>query len=628
MRDPQPEPRLFPSLFVGSSLSAFIGLLEAYLLKLSHKAIPGSADPWMLHAAFIIYALAGLILASGLFFVFRSLRTPARMFMTILAFWSCIWGIYLWNLRVTSGFFSLVGLAGTVIVILIIVAVVKFAAQKIHASVPSRFFNALSVMMLVASVLLLLFEALPAFGSKKAQAAKHSLPNVILITLDTTRADHLTPYGYNRDTSPFLAQLASEGSLFEDAFTVSSWTLPSHSSIFTGKLPSVHGATYQHLWLDSSEDCLAEILKRKGYQTAGFVSGPFLLAAFNVTQGFEYYDDQLDPWSGIQRLMFVKVIRRFYKKPLWWVDGTRNAAEVNKQVFKWFDHKYQPKPFFLFINYFDPHDPYIPPDSYKQKFQSSPSRMNGRIEGIYSDRATGERIAKDGKPLRADDYQALKELYDGEIRFMDDQLSKLFDYLRKNDLLSNTLVVITSDHGESIGEHKILDHGHALYEEQIRIPLIMIGPGIPKGKRISGITRNIDLLPTLMEYLKLPSLSEIQGKSFLSSLTGTPHDGRVYMGEIFQDPNTRVRRFQRDLKSRRDHSSKLLWASNHQHEFFDLLSDPAENHNLYQQSQQQFSLIASELFAYLKTLPKKDRRTKPKIDEESLESLKATGYLD
>ena len=141
---------------------------------------------------------------------------------------------------------------------------------------------------------------------KLSMAQKNSLPNVILITLDTTRADHLTPYGYKRDTTPFLSKLASEGVLFEESFTVSSWTFPSHSSIFTGKLPSVHGATYQHLWLDSSEECLAEILKNKGYQTAAFVSGPFLLAVFNVTQGFEYYDDQLDPLSGIQRLMFLK----------------------------------------------------------------------------------------------------------------------------------------------------------------------------------------------------------------------------------------------------------------------------------------------------------------------------------
>ncbi len=620
------EVHIFRFLFIGFSLSAFIGSLEAFILKLSHKAIPGSSDPWTLHSAFFLYGIAGLILASLIFFAIHNSRTAGKMFLTILTFWAGIWGIYLWNVINPSGFLSAAGLAGSALVILIIIAFLKFIVPHILANVPLRYFIRLAIIMLITSIILIIFQTPIAFGSKAKRS--NSEPNVILITLDTTRADHLTAYGYSRDTSPFLAKLASEGALFENAFTVSSWTLPSHSSIFTGKLPSVHGATYQHLWLDSSEECLAEILKHKGYQTAAFVSGPFLLAVFNVTQGFEYYDDQLDPLSGIQRLMLVKVIRRFYKKPLWWVDGQRNAAEVNHQVLKWLEHDSDPKPFFLFINYFDPHDPYLPPPEYKKKFLNSPSRMNGRIEGIYSDRDTGERIDSDGKALGNEDYDALKALYDGEIRFMDDQLSKLFEYLQKNDLLSNTVVIITADHGESIGEHKLLDHGHALYEEQIKVPLIMIGPGIPKGKKISGLIRNIDILPSLMEYLKFPNLTGLQGKSFLASLTGAQHDDRIYVGEIFQDPNTRIRRFQRDLKARRDTGTKLLWSSNNHHEFYDLLSDPAENANLYKDRQSEFILLSGQLFDYLKPLPKKERRHRPQIDEESRESLKATGYFD
>jgi arylsulfatase A-like enzyme len=628
MKNPQPESRFFSSLFTGFSLSAVIGFLEVCYLKFSHNAIPGSSDPWAPHAAFALYGLAGFILAVFLFSVFPSTRNPGKMFLLVLAFWLGIWGLYVWNAVNPSGFVSLAGLAGSALVILIVFAFLRIIAPKIQALAPSHYFNTFSIIMLLASVVMLIFQTPIAFGSGVKLAPKNSMPNVILITLDTTRADHLTPYGYNRDTSPFLEKLASQGVLFEDAFTVSSWTLPSHSSIFTGKLPTVHGATYQHWWLDSSEDCLAEILKRKGYQTAAFVSGPFLLATFNVAQGFEYYDDQLDPLSGIQRLMFVKVIRRFYKKPLWWVDGQRNASEVNRQVHKWFEHDAEAKPFLLFINYFDPHDPYLPPDPYKKKYGTPNSRMNGRIEGIYSDRATGERIAKDGKPLRDDDYAALKGLYDGEIRFTDDQLSNLFEFLQKHNLLSNTLVIITSDHGESIGEHKILDHGHALYEEQIKVPLIVIGPGIPKGKRISGLVRNIDILPSLLEYLKLPVQKGIQGKSFLSNLNNDRLDDRIYIGEIFQDPNTRVRRFQRDLKSWRDDSKKLLWSSNGHHEFYDLHSDRAENLNLYNDRQQAIIALAESLFDYLKGLPKKERRTTPQIDEESRESLKATGYFD
>src|SRR5262249_39401098 len=141
-------------------------------------------------------------------------------------------------------------------------------------------------------------------------SAASGKPNVVLITMDTTRADHLSCYGYARATTPVLEKSTQRGSRFDRAYAVASWTLPSHASMFTGLLPSVHGAIESHWWLDSSETTLAEILQRNGYATAGFVSGPFLLSSMNMAQGFQYYDDQLDFASGIQRLTLVIMVQR------------------------------------------------------------------------------------------------------------------------------------------------------------------------------------------------------------------------------------------------------------------------------------------------------------------------------
>jgi arylsulfatase A-like enzyme len=419
--------------------------------------------------------------------------------------------------------------------------------------------------------------------------------------------------------------------VFEKAYTVSSWTLPSHASLFTGKLPSVHGADFSYFWLDSSEKTMAEYLQEKGYITAGFIGGPFLLSTLNVAQGFAYYEDSLDPVSGVATLMLVRIARRLTGMPLWWMDRQNTAGELTDHVLTWLSRSDNPQPFFLFINYFDPHDPYRPPAPFDSLYDPGyHGPMNGATRPLYSNRKTGERKkgGKNGPPLDAQDYRHLKALYDGEIRYMDQEIGRLFDALEREGLLKNSILILTADHGESIGEHKLVDHGHSLYEEQVHIPLILAGPGIPPGKRISSIVSNIDVLPTLMEMLGFNAPQKIEGRSFVPNLLGQEDAGRAYYGEIFEDPHTRVAPFKRELKAITDDGWKLIHSSAQPPELYNLEADPAETADALKTQPAQGERLQMKLRDKTSQIvPKTDRKQAP-LDQSTLESLEANGYIN
>lgn len=462
-------------------------------------------------------------------------------------------------------------------------------------------------------------------------APVRKMPNLVLITLDTTRRDHLSLYGYNRKTTPHLDQFAHDGIVFDNAYSVSSWTLPSHASMFTGKIPTAHGASWSHWWVDSSETMLAEILHSAGYVTAGFVSGPFLLSSLNIAQGFDYYNDQLDFAGGIRNYQLVRVIKSLFPFEFRWMDGQRGGKELTDLALSWIQSRNGKTPFFLFLNYFDPHDPYRPPPPYDGLYGSNyRGPMNGFIRGLYSDRSTGERRigGKNGRPLTPEDYQKLRDLYDGEIRFMDDQVGRLLEYFNNARMTSDTLFIIAGDHGESIGDHHLIDHGHTLYQEQIRIPMMIVGPGFTGGKRIQSLVRNIDVLPTLLETLRINATLRIQGKSFLPYLTNDQDDGRKYIGEVSDDPRTRVQPFQRDLKAVIDGGWKFFWSSKKANQLFDLNNDPSESVDLISGNKYDETRFQQFLLQYLQTVEKKNASTQQNIDESTLESIKSNNYVN
>ena len=365
----------------------------------------------------------------------------------------------------------------------------------------------------LAGAVLLLLTACVVPGCEK----RSPLPNILLITLDTTRRDHLSCYGYERNTTPHLDRLAQEGQKLERVWAVSSWTLPTHASLFTGLYPSTHGAhaadgeRKDTLSLDAaitdpegiykeervhalSEEAvtLAEALRREGFATGGVAGGPWLEPVFGLAQGFDFYDGEVDSTAG------------------------RRAGEVNARALA-FLRKHENEPFFLFLNYFDPHAPWDPPPEFRFRFFPE---------------ARLPEVARDEAAARAFDVSQ----YDGEIAYMDRCIGELLQALRDMGIYDRTWIVVTSDHGELLGEHGLWWHGFGLFEEEVRCPLIIKWPaGWRPLSDPETPFQQVDLMPLVLDRL---------GIALPGSLEGRAHGrgARAVVCELFRNP-FRIKRF-------------------------------------------------------------------------------------
>ncbi len=303
----------------------------------------------------------------------------------------------------------------------------------------------------------------PTFAGGLATAGP--TPSVVLIVIDTARADHMSMYGYPVDTTPRLAAFAKESVRYDRAIASSSWTLPSHASLFTGLLPTEHGAhniPHGDGWtirpLAESHVTMAEILSAAGYRTGAVLANTACLSReFGVEQGFLYFDDRAKPTLEAAKIRSISPalwLCRGYQRSLegWRTDWSRNASEVNADALDWVDRDTD-SPFFLFVNYLDPHAPY-------------------HAHGAFASRLA--RVADHGRPAQMADEIAR---YDQEIAFTDAQIGTLFDELRSRGVYDDTMIIVTSDHGEAFGEHGSKGHGHTLYDEEIRVPLLVKYPG-------------------------------------------------------------------------------------------------------------------------------------------------------
>ena len=331
-------------------------------------------------------------------------------------------------------------------------------------------------------------------------------PNLLLISVDTLRADRLGCYGYGRSTSPNIDLIARQGVLFENAFSASPKTTPSHMSILTGLYPRAHNV---YMWemnpegvfsgktLSEKINTLAEILKEYGYTNVAFTGGANVAGRIGFDRGFEIYDEEADTEAACRWL------------------------EENGE-----------KKFFLFYHTYYTHDPYLPPPPYDTKYDpgysgSIPTRQELMDELGIRD---GEAWHGIWRPLQKSfwsgidlndpaDRRHLNALYDGAINYVDNELiSSLIKSMEKSGLLDNTLIVFTSDHGEEFLEHGRVEH-NSIYREVASVPLIMRLPGIlPAGKRIQQLVRTIDIMPTILELLKIPSGTSIQGADLLPAI--------------------------------------------------------------------------------------------------------------
>lgn len=355
-------------------------------------------------------------------------------------------------------------------------------------------------------------------------------PNIILIVSDSLRADHLSTYGYELETSPNIDKLAKESIVFESAISSAPWTIPSISSIFTGKNPSNHNSTTRHMVLDADELTLAEILRKKGYNTAGFSGDSFIKAKYGMGQGFITYRDRLDFFEYITTykkfdirylLSFLPIYR------LIGADGELTAEELNSDIFRWLDNNKQ-EPFFMFIMYNDPHDPYNLGEEFRGQFtnETRDYRIIPKTQSIKR----GEHA-----PKEIVDYMIA--LYDTEIFYLDHHIGKLLNKLEEIDLKSNTIIVITADHGEEFYDHGDFGHWGTLYEEAIHVPLIIYYPKEFEARRVEKRVGTVNIFPTVLDTLGIELPDEIDSISLLPLIENrTGYDREYALSEFTGRP--------------------------------------------------------------------------------------------
>jgi len=400
--------------------------------------------------------------------------------------------------------------------------------------------------------------------------------SVLLITLDTTRADRIGAYGFADIETPHLDRLAAEGVLFEQAQAVAPLTLPAHSSIFTGEFPPAHGVRDNGgFYLDDEHVVLAEILRDEGLRTGGFVGAFVLDAKWGIAQGFDHYFDDFELGDTVR--MALNEIER-------------PAGEVTDAALAWLSEAPEAR-FFSWVHYYDPHSPYEPPEPFAERYRNRP--------------------------------------YVGEIAYVDSQVGRLLAWLDENGRARDTVVIVMGDHGESLGEHGESGHGFFIYEGATRVPFIVRAPyDTMQGHRVAEVVRAVDVSPTVFDLLAVEAGQEdrdasFQGASIVRLLTGSTGPRLPAYAEAVYP---RYHYGWSDLASLRVENMKYVAAP--RPELYDLAADPGEVNNLYSARPDEADRMAS----MLKALESRwtDRALPPQVDEidpETRARLAALGYL-
>ncbi len=351
---------------------------------------------------------------------------------------------------------------------------------------------------------LLIFASVQGGGWLRERIATSELPppspgspNILVIVLDTVRADHLSLYGYRLATTPNLERFAAQGTVFEEAFSSSSWTVPSHVSLLTGHYPREESQSQYEL--SSRFPTLPEEFARRGYRTGGFSGNTFhFTRQRGFARGFLHFEDFFHSISDMaSRTIYGRKFCRMVLTRLGFMDipGRKTADQVNREALNWIDAA-KDRPFFVFLNYFDTHDPYLPPEPYRSRFSVPPNPGGKPPGGVINELLNGDEA-----PVSQAQLITEQQAYDGALSYLDDWIGKLLAALEERGLVNNTIVVITADHGESFGEHGIT-HGKTLYREVIHVPLMIRWPGhVPAGLRIRQPVTNAALSATLVDLL-------------------------------------------------------------------------------------------------------------------------------
>ena len=485
--------------------------------------------------------------------------------------------------------------------------------------------------------------------------------NILLIVLDTVRADRLSLYGYPLKTTPFLAEMARESAVFNNAFAASPWTLPSHASLFTGLYPSQHNTHAEHFWLDDDFRTLAEALHDHGYQTVSFSNNDYVTSYHNLVQGFErswykrHWTDETPMAAGglgssaaafygwIWWRFEEHLLARILQNPtaIW---SYPTAAETNKAVGQWLDVGRDPaRPFFVFINYMDAHLPYNPDEATARLFLQGDD-----FEASFQKRlrfpSVDACLDPSANGYSEDDFRIVGALYDACILTLDRELEKLMGRMKEMGLLEETLIIITSDHGEYLGTRNRLAHGLGLHQELLHIPLIARYPRLFEGgTRYDTVVTHVDIPETILAFAGIQERPS--GQPETQVLYDSQNATREYVfGESRFPLNLLVNAPLREDHSHlfveqkviRNRTHKLIWKSRGEPEFYNILTDPLELDDLFVngREKERFEEMQKTLALWMKALPHScndapDRQSHSKKENRDLlERLRAIGYVN
>lgn len=395
---------------------------------------------------------------------------------------------------------------------------------------------------------------------------------IILITIDTIRDDYISCYPPYKDNTPHIKEFCKDSIIFQNAYTPVPQTLPSHVSIFTSLYPNRHGVYSNSVFkLKADVMTITKLLKSNGYETGAVVAAYILHSRYGLSEGFDKYIDEM-PSDNIMPSQNAQI----------------TADEVTKRTIKLIDN-FKQKKFFIWIHYFDPHTPYSPPLKYRQKYPNA---------------------------------------YAGEVAFVDDEIGNLFFYLKKNNLYDNSLIILTGDHGESLGEHGENGHGYFLYNTTLRIPFMIKFPHSKfKGKIIPQEVITLDIFPTLCSFLNYNcSSSHLEGKNLLNLISNDKSGNPLIHQSIFA--GTKVPEIDFGWAPLAAIMKKgWKYIESPLPELYNYENDPKEENNLYNTNHQLKNKLSKELTIWLAKEKEKEIDSKIKADPESMEKLQALGYI-
>ncbi len=461
-----------------------------------------------------------------------------------------------------------------------------------------------------------------------------SKPNVLLIVMDTVRADHLGINGYDRATTPNLRRLARDSVIYTRAMSASDFTLTSHASLFTGAYPSFHEAycdppeaAYGRR-LDDGIPTLAGLLRRRGYFTLAVAANLYMRAEFGLDRGFEQFEIprpvpilDAENWYMLRRPM-----RRVLSYGFDTAQFDRlysRSQDINRELFTLFARHTGPKaPFFAFLNYMDAHFPYTPPAPFDRQFPGKNQRLTA------DDLDFEQQAIAQGAPVPADYRPHAISQYDGGIAYMDAQIGKLMDWLKEQRTYENTMIVVASDHGEAFGERNHTGHANSPYQNLLHVALIVKYPTASPaqaGTVVDTPVSLIDVAPTVLKALGEPVPPTMQGQDLRQANSS---DRREFFAETFPCATLQSPECPRGCIARAVYSwpYKFITSTNGRRQLYDLRTDPDETRDLMTADPQRAQQLNADLQVWMKSFPTHSHQ-KLQLNPEALQRLKGLGYV-